>query len=169
MLGKSSVAMRTTKANSELNAKKELAIALKGDVELSQIAKSKLQEIKNNDKTIDNQIASSFSENISQKLKDLEIQGASRKFSKVVKHPLTKQEMFVSVFSLSFKSNRNAGELRIHKNLTMDQNQVKDAQQQKQTTNVEKNENISIKHSSKTGIKIISVDVIVLGFQKRIN
>ena len=168
LLGKSSVAMRTTKANSELNAKKELAIALKGDVELSQIAKSKLQEIKNNDNTIDNQIASSFSENIYQKLKDLEIQGASRKFSKVVKHPLTKQDMFVSVFSLSVKSNRNAREIEnSQKKLTMDQNQVKDTQQKKQTTNVEKNENISIKHSSKTGIKIISVDVTGIGVSKK--
>ena len=106
--GKSSAQMRTAKGRAELFAQKELALALKGDVTLSREAKDKLQEISKADGTSENQVASSFAETISQKLENLQIQGASKRFSNIVTHPITNQKMYVAVYSLSVSSTLNA-------------------------------------------------------------
>ena len=106
--GKSSAQMRTAKGRAELFAQKELALALKGDVTLSREAKDKLQEISKADGTTENQVASSFAETISQKLENLQIQGASKRFSDIVTHPITNQKMYVAVYSLSVSSTLNA-------------------------------------------------------------
>ena len=106
--GKSSAQMRTAKGRAELFAQKELALALKGDVTLSREAKDKLQEISKADGTSENQVASSFAETISQKLENLQIQGASKRFSNIVTHPMTNQKMYVAVYSLSVSSTLNA-------------------------------------------------------------
>jgi hypothetical protein len=106
--GKSSAQMRTAKGRAELFAQKELALALKGDVTLSREARDKLQEISKEDGTTENQVASSFAETISQKLEELQIQGASKRYSDIVTHPLTNQKMYVAVYSLSVSSTLNA-------------------------------------------------------------
>ena len=106
--GKSSAQMRTAKGRAELFAQKELAIALKGDVTLSREAKDKLQEITKSDGSTENQVASSFAETISQKLENIQIQGASKRFSDIVTHPITNQKMYVAVYSLSVSSTQNA-------------------------------------------------------------
>ena len=106
--GKSSAQMRTAKGRAELFAQKELAIALKGDITLSREAKDKLQEIINSDGSTENQIASSFAEKISQKLENIQIQGASKRYSDIVTHPITNQKMYVAVYSLSVSSTQNA-------------------------------------------------------------
>ena len=106
--GKSSAQMRTAKGRAELFAQKELALALKGDVTLSREAKDKLQEISKADGATENQVASSFAETISQKLENLQIQGASKRFSDIVTHPITNQKMYVAVYSLSVSSTLNA-------------------------------------------------------------
>ena len=106
--GKSSAQMRTAKGRAELFAQKELALALKGDVTLSREAKDKLQEISKADGTSKNQVVSSFAETISQKLENLQIQGASKRFSDIVTHPITNQKMYVAVYSLSVSSTLNA-------------------------------------------------------------
>ena len=106
--GKSSAQMRTAKGRAELFAQKELAIALKGDVTLSREAKDKLQEITKFDDSTENQVASSFAETISQKLENMQIQGASKRFSDIVTHPITNQKMYVAVYSLSVSSTQNA-------------------------------------------------------------
>ncbi len=106
--GKSSAQMRTAKGRAELFAQKELILALKGDVTLSREAKDKLQEISKADGTSENQVASSFAETISQKLENLQIQGASKRFSNIVTHPITNQKMYVAVYSLSVSSTLNA-------------------------------------------------------------
>ena len=106
--GKSSAQMRTAKGRAELFAQKELAIALKGDITLSREAKEKLQEITNSDGYSENQVASSFAENISQKLENIQIQGASKRYSDIVTHPITNQKMYIAVYSLSLSSTQNA-------------------------------------------------------------
>ena len=106
--GKSSAQMRTAKGRAEMFAQKELAIALKGDVALSREAKTKLQEIIKSDGSTENQVTSSFAENISQKLENVEIQGASKRYSDIVTHPITNQKMYVAVYSLSVSSTQNA-------------------------------------------------------------
>ena len=99
--GKSSAQMRTAKGRAELFAQKELAIALKGDLTLSREAKDKLQEIAKSDGSTENQVASSFAEKISQKLENIQISGASKRYSDIVTHPITNQKMYVAVYSLS--------------------------------------------------------------------
>jgi hypothetical protein len=106
--GKSSAQMRTAKGRAEMFAQKELAIALKGDVALSREAKTKLQEIIKSDGSTENQVTSSFAENISQKLENIEIQGSSKRYSDIVTHPITNQKMYVAVYSLSVSSTQNA-------------------------------------------------------------
>ncbi len=102
--GKSSAHMKTSKGKSELYAQKELAIALKGDIELNRLAKDKMQEIINKDGSVENITSSSFAESISQKLENLKIKGASKRFSDVLLHPLTGQKMYVTVYSYSVLS-----------------------------------------------------------------
>ena len=102
--GKSSAQMRTAKGRAELFAQKELAIALKGDLTLSREAKDKLQEIAKSDGSTENQVASSFAERISQKLENIQINGASKRYSDIVTHPITNQKMYVAVYSLSVSS-----------------------------------------------------------------
>ena len=106
--GKSSAQMRKAKGMAELYAQKELAIALKGDISVSREAKTKLQEIKTGDGLTENQVASSFAETLSQKLENLQIQGASKRFSDITTHPITNQKMYVAVYSLSVSSTQNA-------------------------------------------------------------
>ena len=106
--GKSSAQMKKAKGMAELYAQKELAIALKGDISVSREAKAKLQEIKTGDGLTKNQVASSFAETLSQKLENLQIQGASKRFSDITTHPITNQKMYVAVYSLSVSSTQNA-------------------------------------------------------------
>ena len=181
VIGKSSAAMRTTKGRSELHAQKELAIALKGDLELSRSAKEKLQEIKQSDGSIKNEVASSFSENISQKLKDLQIQGASRKYNKTVKHPLTNQDMFVSVYSLSVSNTKNARAMEASQYksaVKMNRvNQSSKIQKFKQTKSNTKDQTKPLKttsknksnpsSSSRSKIITVSVDVTGIGTSKK--
>ena len=177
--------MKTTKGTSELHAQKELAIALKGDLELSRTAKEKLQEIKETDGSIKNEVASSFSENISQKLKDLQIQGASRKYSKTVKHPLTNQDMFVSVYTLSVSNTKNARAMeasqyksavkmnRVNQNSKIQKINQNKSNAKVQTKPLKTSSEIKSNSSSSSRSKIITVSVDVTesepqkGFYKR--
>ena len=102
--GKTSAHMKTSKGKSELYAQKELAIALKGDIQLNRLAKDKMQEIIDKDGSVENVTSSSFAETISQKLDGLKIKGASKRYSDVLSHPLTGHKMFVTVYSLSMSS-----------------------------------------------------------------
>ena len=60
--GKTSAHMKTSKGKSELYAQKELAIALKGDIQLNRLAKDKMQEIIDKDGSVENVTSSSFAE-----------------------------------------------------------------------------------------------------------
>ena len=100
--GKTSAHMKTSKGKSELYAQKELAIALRGDIELNRLGKEKMQEVINKDGSVEN-ITSSFAETISQKLENLKIKGASKRFSDILLHPLTGQKC-TTVYSYSVLS-----------------------------------------------------------------
>ncbi len=102
--GKTSAHMKSSKGKSELYAQKELAIALRGDIELNRLAKEKMQEVINKDGSVENITSSSFAETISQKLENLKIKGASKRFSDILLHPLTGQKMYVTVYSYSVLS-----------------------------------------------------------------
>ena len=155
--GKTSAHMKTSKGKSELYAQKELAIALKGDIEMNRIAKDKMQEIINKDGSVENVTSSSFAETISQKLEGLKIKGASKRYSDVVLHPLTGQKMFVTVYSLSMSSS----------------NIKKTKQKLKQTKNInntnknnQETENAT-KASARSKLTVISTSVEGIGLNKK--
>ena len=195
--GKSSAQMRTAKGRAELFAQKELAIALKGDVTLSREAKDKLQEITKSDGSTENQVASSFAETISQKLENMQIQGASKRFSDIVTHPITNQKMYVAVYSLSVSSTQNArameaSQYRASVNMINENQSSKEVKEsnnksientRKDTKSLKKGEEEGYKNATKTTdlkeqtnngiestrskLKIISVSVTGVGFNSK--
>lgn len=155
--GKTSAHMKTSKGKSELYAQKELAIALKGDIEMNRLAKDKMQEIINKDGSVENITTSSFAETISQKLEGLKIKGASKRYSDIVLHPLTGHKMFVTVYSLSLSSS----------------NIKKPKQKLKQTKNInntyknnQETENPT-KASARSKLTVISTSVEGIGLNKK--
>ena len=155
--GKTSAHMKTSKGKSELYAQKELAIALKGDIEMNRLAKDKMQEIINKDGSVENVTSSSFAETISQKLEGLKIKGASKRYSDIVLHPLTGHKMFVTVYSLSMSSS----------------NVKKTKQKLKQTKNInntnknnQETENAT-KASARSKLTVISTSVEGIGLNKK--
>ena len=195
--GKSSAQMRTAKGRAEMFAQKELAIALKGDVALSREAKTKLQEIIKSDGSTENQVTSSFAENISQKLENVEIQGSSKRYSDIVTHPITNQKMYVAVYSLSVSSTQNARAMEASQ-YAASVNMIKENQlskgnkvdydksineTKKDTTSFEKSKSESYKKSSETlkikeqpssnlntsrsKLTVVSVNVTGVGFNSK--
>ena len=195
--GKSSAQMRTAKGRAEMFAQKELAIALKGDVALSREAKTKLQEIIKSDGSTENQVTSSFAENISQKLENIEIQGSSKRYSDIVTHPITNQKMYVAVYSLSVSSTQNARAMEASQ-YAASVNMIKENQlskgnkvdydksineTKKDTTSFEKsksesykksNETLKIKeqpssnlNTSRSKLTVVSVNVTGVGFNSK--
>ena len=154
--GKTSAHMKTSKGKSELYAQKELAIALKGDIELNRLAKDKMQEIINKDGSVENVTSSSFAETISQKLEGLKIKGASKRYSDVVSHPLTGHKMFVTVYSLSMSSSnvkKSNPKLKKIKNSSTNNNN-------ENTTN-------ATKGSSRSKLIVVSTSVEGIGLNKK--
>lgn len=155
--GKTSAHMKTSKGKSELYAQKELAIALKGDIEMNRLAKDKMQEIINKDGSVENITTSSFAETISQKLEGLKIKGASKRYSDIVLHPLTGHKMFVTVYSLSLSSS----------------NIKKPKQKLKQTKNINntyknnKETENPTKASARSKLTVISTSVEGIGLNKK--
>ena len=158
--GKSSAHMKTSKGKSELYAQKELAIALKGDIELNRLAKDKMQEIINKDGSVENVTSSSFAETISQKLEGLKIKGASKRYSDVLLHPLTGDKMFVTVYSLSMSSsNIKKPKSKLKK--------INKASNSSQNNNQSLAKSDPIKALSRSKLTIVSTSVEGIGLSKK--
>ena len=107
--GKSSKATRTAKGQAQLSAQKQIAFVLFSEASSKRSAKEKLQEVTTgNVGETENQSVTSFAETISQKVKDLDIQGMSQLKGKKYTHPISGQEMFVSIYGISSKAVRQA-------------------------------------------------------------
>ena len=107
--GKSSKATRTAKGQAQLNAQKQIAFVLFSEASSKRSAKEKLQEVTTgNVGETENQSVTSFAETISQKVEDLDIQGMSQLKGKKYTHPISGQEMFVSIYGISSKAVRQA-------------------------------------------------------------
>ena len=157
--GKTSAHMKTSKGKSELYAQKELAIALKGDIEMNRLAKDKMQEIINKDGSVENVTSSSFAETISQKLDGLKIKGASKRYSDVVLHPLTGHKMFVTVYSLSMSSSNV-------KKTKQKLKQIKKVNNSSQNKNNQQSANTT-KASTRSKLTVISTSVEGIGLNKK--
>ena len=107
--GKSSGATRKAKGEAETSAQKQISFVLFSEAESKRSAKAKLQEVTSgNVGETENQSVSSFAETISQKVKDLDIQGMSRLKLKKYTHPISGQAMYVAVYGISSKAVRQA-------------------------------------------------------------
>ena len=107
--GKSSKATRTAKGLAQLSAQKQIAFVLFSEASSKRSAKEKLQEVTTgNVGETENQSVTSFAETISQKVEDLDIQGMSQLKGKKYTHPISGQEMFVSIYGISSKAVRQA-------------------------------------------------------------
>ncbi len=107
--GKSSKATRTAKGQAQLSAQKQIAFVLFSEASSRRSAKEKLQEVTTgNVGETENQSVTSFAETISQKVEDLDIQGMSQLKGKKYTHPISGQEMFVSIYGISSKAVRQA-------------------------------------------------------------
>ena len=107
--GKSSKATRTAKGQAQLSAQKQIAFVLFSEASSKRSAKEKLQEVTTgNVGETENQSVTSFAETISQKVEDLDIQGMSQLKGKKYTHPISGQEMFVSIYGISSKAVRQA-------------------------------------------------------------
>ena len=107
--GKSSKASRTAKGQAQLSAQKQIAFVLFSEASSKRSARDKLQEVTTgNVGETENQSVSSFAETISQKVEDLDIQGMSQLKGKKYTHPISGQEMYVSIYGISSKAVRQA-------------------------------------------------------------
>ena len=107
--GKSSKATRTGKGQAQLSAQKQIAFVLFSEASSKRSAREKLQEVTTgNVGETENQSVTSFAETISQKVEDLDIQGMSQLKGKKYTHPISGQEMFVSIYGISSKAVRQA-------------------------------------------------------------
>ena len=107
--GKSSKAMRTSKGQAQLSAQKQIAFVLFSEASSKRSARDKLQEVTTgNVGETENQSVSSFAETISQKVEDLDIQGMSQLKGKKYTHPISGQQMYVSIYGISSKAVRQA-------------------------------------------------------------
>jgi len=107
--GKSSKATRTARGQAQLSAQKQIAFVLFSEASSKRSARDKLQEVTTgNVGETENQSVSSFAETISQKVEDLDIQGMSQLKGKKYTHPISGQEMYVSIYGISSKAVRQA-------------------------------------------------------------
>lgn len=151
--GKNSAQMKTSKGKSELIALKEIGITLKGDIELNRLAKEKLSEVTNKDGSSTNETSSSFAESLYQRLEGLKITGTSKRYSDVLKHPLSGQEMYVTVLSLSLN---NKSVPPIHKKIV---NLVVKANNSKNNSSTTP----TLINSSRTNLTVVSTSVQGVG------
>lgn len=150
--GKNSAQMKTSKGKSELIALKEIGITLKGDIELNRLAKEKLSEVTNKDGSSTNETSSSFAESLYQRLEGLKITGTSKRYSDVLKHPLSGQEMYVTVLSLSL-NDKSAPPIHKKVNLVVKANNSKNNSSTTPT----------LINSSRTNLTVVSTSVQGVG------
>ena len=107
--GSSGSAMNRTKGFAQANAKKQLAFSLYSDAKSKEMAKEKMQELAGKDEnTVDVQTASNFSKELSQSFENLQVQGMSEKFDVQLNHPISGQEVYLSIYGISTKSVQKA-------------------------------------------------------------
>ena len=97
---KKAIFLSKSKKKSEEIAKKEIGIALKGGVAIQRFSKEILKETDDGN-SVKYETSSNFSEKLYQGLDSLNLRNASRHLGLELKHPLTGQDMYVSVFSVS--------------------------------------------------------------------
>lgn len=107
-VGKSSSSEKRARGMSEQFAKKEVAMAIFSDVESYKKAEAMMQTRSGGaGKDVSNAV-DSFASTISQKIKNRQIHGLQKLYGKKLVHPISQQKMYVSIYSLSGNSAKQA-------------------------------------------------------------
>lgn len=103
IIGSSSAARDAAKISAEAQAQSQVAYALYGDVKAWTHFKQKAVEAKTGqgDKT---DIVQSAAQDLSESVKNLQIQGLQKRFERVLTYPLTNQKILVNVVEYSYKN-----------------------------------------------------------------
>ena len=106
--GESSSSRKRARGVAEQMAKKEVAVAIYADVESKKKADQRMRTMsggKGKDKSV---AMESFSETLSQELQNRTIKGLQRRYGGFVTHPISKQEIYVAIYSVDGNSAKQA-------------------------------------------------------------
>ena len=98
--GKTSTARRKAKGMAELFARKNAVMSVFSDVESSKQAQAVMQTYSDGEDYEESQAMESFEKHLKQSFKNRKVHGASKRYSKVLVHPITHQKMHVSIYSI---------------------------------------------------------------------
>jgi len=98
--GKTSTARRKAKGMSELFARKNAVMSVFSDVESSKQAQAVMQTYSDGEDYEESQAMESFEKHLKQSFKNRKVHGTSKRYSKVLIHPITHQKMHVSIYSI---------------------------------------------------------------------
>ncbi len=103
LIGKSSKARREAEGFATSLAQQSVALAFKGDIEAKRVAEIKAQEYGTSSMS-KTEVASSLAETLKESVKNIQLQGLSRRFKRVLQHPISGQDMAVVIMSMDVNS-----------------------------------------------------------------
>jgi len=106
-VGKSSSSEKKARGVSEMNAKKEVAMAIFADVESYKMAEQ-MMETRSTGITDNSVAAESFTRGLQQKIENRQIHGLQQLYGKKLIHPISQQKIYVTVYGVSSESVKQA-------------------------------------------------------------
>ena len=98
--GKGGAALRVAEGQARLRAMSQIALAIRGHIEAQSQAQARASE--RNDETTE--VVSNFAETLTEKLQNMPLQGASKRFGKELTHPISGQKIYVAIYDYSPKN-----------------------------------------------------------------
>ncbi len=110
--GSSSADRYSAEISAGAQARSQIALSFYGDTKVKEKAQQKLQELKSsNGGATETVNTESFSKNVTESVQGLQLQGVSKRLSKVMVHPLTGQKILVYIADMSIKNSRAAKDM----------------------------------------------------------
>lgn len=110
--GNSSADRYSAEISAGAQARSQIALSFYGDTKVKEKAQQKLQELKSSSggatETVNTE---SFSKNVTESVQGLQLQGVSKRLSKVMVHPLTGQKILVYIADMSIKNSKAAKDI----------------------------------------------------------
>lgn len=105
--GKGGAALRVAEGQARLRAMSQIALAIRGHIEAQSQAQARASE--RNDETTE--VVSNFAETLTEKLQNIPLQGASKRFGKELTHPISGQKIYVAIYDYSPKNAATAKQM----------------------------------------------------------
>lgn len=109
--GNSSADRNSAEISAGAQARSQIALSFYGDTAVKEKAQQKLQELKSGNGATETVSTESFSKNVTESIKGLQLQGVSKRLSKVMVHPLTGQKILVYIADMSIKNSKAAKDM----------------------------------------------------------